>query len=241
MKRTILAATAAALLASVTLGIAAPNDQAGRPGGPTPAQMADNAAAMSDARIAALKAGLKLTPDQEKLWPALETALNDYSAKRITTYKAWMEKRQAMRAEARAARAAQPDAAAAQPGTPAPQADATPAPAPQADADAAPAARPNRDFVARLEQRADRMVERGTALKQLTAAAAPLYASLDDAQKRRFAVLFRVAEGPRSAQGRGWHHGPQRGQPWQRGEDGNSGRMHHGPGMMPPAGDSQRL
>ena len=29
----------------------------------------------ADARIAALRAGLKLTPDQEKLWPAVEDAI----------------------------------------------------------------------------------------------------------------------------------------------------------------------
>ncbi|MCI0465846.1 MAG: Spy/CpxP family protein refolding chaperone [Beijerinckiaceae bacterium] len=34
-------------------------------------------AAFLDARIAALHAGLKLTPEQEKLWPAVETALRD--------------------------------------------------------------------------------------------------------------------------------------------------------------------
>jgi hypothetical protein len=33
--------------------------------------------AFTDARIAALKAGLKLTPDQEKNWPALEKAMRD--------------------------------------------------------------------------------------------------------------------------------------------------------------------
>jgi zinc resistance-associated protein len=32
-------------------------------------------AAFLDARIAALRAGLKLTPEQEKLWPAVETAV----------------------------------------------------------------------------------------------------------------------------------------------------------------------
>ncbi|HUB64407.1 MAG TPA: Spy/CpxP family protein refolding chaperone [Methylocella sp.] len=35
----------------------------------------EDRAAFLDARIAALHAGLKLSPDQEKLWPAVETAL----------------------------------------------------------------------------------------------------------------------------------------------------------------------
>lgn len=39
----------------------------------------EDRAAMADARIAAVKAGLKLTPDQEKLWPPLETAVRDFT------------------------------------------------------------------------------------------------------------------------------------------------------------------
>lgn len=38
----------------------------------------EDKAAFLDARVAALKAGLKLTPAQEKYWPALESALRDY-------------------------------------------------------------------------------------------------------------------------------------------------------------------
>ncbi|MBV9558651.1 MAG: Spy/CpxP family protein refolding chaperone [Pseudolabrys sp.] len=38
---------------------------------------AEDVTAFGDARIAALKAGLKLTADQEKLWPPLEKALRD--------------------------------------------------------------------------------------------------------------------------------------------------------------------
>ena len=40
-------------------------------------------AAFADARIAALHAGLELTPDQEKNWPAFEQALRDMSKMRI--------------------------------------------------------------------------------------------------------------------------------------------------------------
>jgi hypothetical protein len=39
--------------------------------------------ALLDARIAAVKAGLKLTPDQEKNWPAIETAVRDFAKQRI--------------------------------------------------------------------------------------------------------------------------------------------------------------
>ncbi len=37
----------------------------------------EDRAAFFDSRIAGLKAGLKLTPEQEKLWPPVETALRD--------------------------------------------------------------------------------------------------------------------------------------------------------------------
>jgi hypothetical protein len=45
----------------------------------TPADMA----AFTDARIAALKAGLELTPDQAKNWPAFEQAVRDMAQLRI--------------------------------------------------------------------------------------------------------------------------------------------------------------
>jgi LTXXQ motif family protein len=44
---------------------------------------AEDRAAFTDARIAAVKAGLKLTPDQEKLWPPVEAAVRDFAKLRI--------------------------------------------------------------------------------------------------------------------------------------------------------------
>ena len=38
---------------------------------------AEDRQVLVDARIAALRAGLRLTPDQEKNWPAVETAIRD--------------------------------------------------------------------------------------------------------------------------------------------------------------------
>src|SRR6201985_1812703 len=43
----------------------------------------EDRAAMVDARIAAVHAGLKLNADQEKLWPPVETAVRDFSKLRI--------------------------------------------------------------------------------------------------------------------------------------------------------------
>jgi hypothetical protein len=44
---------------------------------------AEDRGAFADARIAAVHAGLKLTPDQEKLWPPVEAAVRDFAKLRI--------------------------------------------------------------------------------------------------------------------------------------------------------------
>jgi hypothetical protein len=54
--------------------------------------------------------------------------------------------------------------------------------------DQQPAANP----VERLQRRADALTSRGTALKHLADTAAPLYQSLDEAQRHRFMVLARL-------------------------------------------------
>jgi hypothetical protein len=59
---------------------------------PSPEDMA----AFTDARIAALKAGLELTPDQAKNWPAFEQALRDMAQLRA----ARVQSRQAARQQA---------------------------------------------------------------------------------------------------------------------------------------------
>jgi hypothetical protein len=43
----------------------------------------EDRAAFTDAHIAAVKAGLKLNADQEKLWPPVETAVRDFAKLRI--------------------------------------------------------------------------------------------------------------------------------------------------------------
>src|SRR5579872_6319039 len=61
--------------------------RAGPPWGPRAEQRyrpsAEDLAAFTDARIAALKAGLELTPDQAKNWPQFEQALRDMAQLRI--------------------------------------------------------------------------------------------------------------------------------------------------------------
>ena len=43
----------------------------------------EDRAAFADAKIAAVHAGLKLTPDQEKLWPPVEAAVREFAKLRI--------------------------------------------------------------------------------------------------------------------------------------------------------------
>jgi hypothetical protein len=107
---------------------------------------ADDIAAFTDARIASRKAALKLTPDQERHWPALEQALRDTSKERTA-------RREARRTAERRS-----------------------------------------DAIERLRDRADRMSARAAELRRIADAAQPLYQSLDEAQKRRFDVTFRMAE-----------------------------------------------
>jgi len=115
---------------------------------------AADVAAFTDARIAAMKAGLELTPDQAKNWPAFEQAVRDMAQLRVDRIKA----REAQDQQQSQQQAQQPEQQAMSP-------------------------------FDRLSRRADNMSKRSAALKKVADAGAPLYQSLDDAQKSRFTVL----------------------------------------------------
>src|SRR4030081_1585125 len=94
MKKILLAGTAALILAGSTAVYAQH-----RPWFHGHMRMsAEDRAAFADARIAAVHAGLKLTPDQEKLWPPVETAVKEFAKLRIDRAKARMK---AMRDDSR--------------------------------------------------------------------------------------------------------------------------------------------
>jgi hypothetical protein len=61
---------------------------------------ASDMSAYADARIAALKAGLTLNADQEKLWPPVETTLKELAKKRIDRVEQFRAERQARRDQA---------------------------------------------------------------------------------------------------------------------------------------------
>jgi hypothetical protein len=100
-------------------------------------------------------------------------------------------------------------------------------------------AQPSDDPIARLQRRADTMTQHGAALKRLADAAAPLYQGLDDAQKRRFAILARFMRPgedgmmPRDGSGQDGGPGGHGGMGGMRGPGG----YHMGPmGPMDPHG-----
>lgn len=139
----------------------------------------EDRAAFVDAKIAAVKAGLQLTPDQEKMWPPVEAAVRDFAKQRIALANARASERDARRAE-RDQKGSE---------------DSKPSTADQ-----------TRDPVARLRDRADRMAETAAGLKKIADAADPLYKSLNDGQKRRLAVLTRMG-GHHGWRGRGFERG----------------------------------
>ena len=135
--------------------------------GPNP----EDLGAFTDARVAALKAGLRLAPEQEKNWPAFEQAYRNLAKLRTDRFTA--DRGQGSAAD-------------------------------------------DQNMVDRLQRRADTVSQYGTALQDLAKAAKPLYQSLDDAQKRRFAALSRFLASPRHM-AMGMRHG------------GGHGFGHHGP------------
>jgi zinc resistance-associated protein len=210
MLKPVIAATAALAIAGSTYVYAQQRfDGHGGNGGPRAEHQhrhlsADDVAAFGDARIAALKAGLELTPDQAKNWPSFEQALHNMVQLRVQRIQAHQ--------------------AAAQ-GTQAPNANAT-------------------SPFDRMSRRADNMTKRGAALKQVADAGAPLYQSLNDAQKARFTMLARILR-PHEHR-HAMNDGGQNGQGWghrhfgQNGQDGNGPGWGHRRFSQNDQGDGQR-
>ena len=107
IKTTIAAGTIALMLAGA--GVALAQSAPPREGMRMMRPSAEDVAAFTDARIAALKAGLKLTAEQEKNWPAVETALRDLAKQRADRASAMAQRRDERRGNADAAQPA-PDA-----------------------------------------------------------------------------------------------------------------------------------
>lgn len=116
---------------------------------------AEDMSAFADAHIAALRAGLRLSAEQEKLWPPVEDALRSLARLHMAHMQVMRQNRGMMRM----------------------------------------------DPVGTLRAMADHMSQGADAMRKLADAAAPLYATLDEAQKRRLHVLARFMQ--RAMMGRG--------------------------------------
>jgi hypothetical protein len=87
MWKTVLAGSTALAIAGATLAYAQ-QGPGGRDNAPRWHPSAEDISAYGDARIAALHAGLKLNAEQEKNWPAVESALRDLSKQRSAWFAA---------------------------------------------------------------------------------------------------------------------------------------------------------
>ncbi|MDO8877980.1 MAG: Spy/CpxP family protein refolding chaperone [Pseudolabrys sp.] len=85
--KTLLAGTTALAIAGTTFAYAQGPGR-GHERGPHARMSAEDITAYGDARIAAIRAGLKLTPEQEKNWPAVEAALRDMAKQRSERFAA---------------------------------------------------------------------------------------------------------------------------------------------------------
>ncbi|MBZ6075445.1 Spy/CpxP family protein refolding chaperone [Microvirga puerhi] len=182
MKSLAILSAASALALAGTVAYAQPAPPpAGGPGGQgqRPQMSREDFESLTDARIASIQAGLKLTPDQQKLWGPVEQALRAQAATRTQMIEEFRQRR---------SRNERPD------------------------------------VMQRLEQGAAMATKRAENLNALSTAMKPLWASLDDRQKRLLPILMREGRPGRGA----WrgHHG-QRGQ---------MGMMQRGPGAMQPGG-----
>ena len=188
MWKAILAGTTALAIAGSSLVYA--QQRGGRPDGMQRGPNIEDMRAFAEARLAGLKAGLTLTPEQERNWPAFEQATREMQKLRLDRINAFLGER----------RNAQPRSF---------------------------------DPAERLRLRGTAMADTGAALKKLADATDPLYKSLDDNQKRRFAILGRMGGG-RDGGGGPQFRGRDGGGPDFRGRDGG------GPDFRGRDGDGRR-
>ena len=90
MKKSLILATAAAVIGGSVLAYAQQPGSAPGRWRPSAADMS----AFADARIAALKAGLTLSAEQEKLWPPVEAVMREMTKKRIDRFEKFHAERE---------------------------------------------------------------------------------------------------------------------------------------------------
>jgi len=184
MRRFISTFAALAIGALAFAGSAAADESHGPNSMERMQNWAEDHEAFLDAKLAGLKAGLRLTPDQEKLWPPFETAIRDAAKLHMDQMKSMIERTHKMHEQS------------------------------MEDSDDADSSGDAVSPVDRLMAMGQHMSAHGAAIEKVADAAKPLYASLDDSQKRRFAMLGRAL----FMMGHGHHGSPM--------------MMHGGMGMM---------
>jgi hypothetical protein len=176
MRRTSLASAVVLTLACGAAGTLPANAQRYREP-PSASQIADQV----DARIAKLKADLRLNDDQGKNWGSVQTALHDIGVNRANRY----FQRDKPAADTQRDRNAPADA-----NTAPPPRDANAAPSGDArDRDRDRSRMP--DIAEYMRREADDLSGRASDLRKLADATGPFYNSLDDGQKRRFIDYLR--------------------------------------------------
>jgi hypothetical protein len=143
MKKHLLLAVTAAVLALPLLRPAAAESSQSQA---QAQQFEADRATIVDARIAAIKAGLRLAPAQEKDWDNLEKVAREVIAARAARQQEAMKEAAAFR-----------------------------------DKD---------DVIDGMKLASKELIARGEEVQKVAEAAAPLYASMDAAQKHRFAMLL---------------------------------------------------
>ncbi len=139
--------------------------------------------ALLDAKLGGLKAGLRLNPEQEKLWAPFEAAVREVAELRMRHMASRMEMMHGGGGPGMMG-----------PGMMGPDED---------EGMGGPGSP-----IDRLEAMANRMTEGAAVLKKVVDAAKPLYASLDDTQKRDFGFLTReMMMLGHGRGGMGWGHG----------------------------------
>jgi hypothetical protein len=157
---------------------AAPADR--EPGRRPPLTAADREA-FTDARIAGIQAGLKLSADQQRLWPPLEQAIRAQAAARAARIEARLARMQERRQRREERQAARPDLM-----------------------------QRLEQRAERADRRADQVEKRAETLQGLVAALRPFWASLNEDQRRILPILMRDRESRRAGRDRRhgpMHHG----------------------------------
>ena len=146
---------------------------------PTANQIVD----MADARVATLKADLRLTPDEEKNWDGFRSTIRDIAVNRANQMDQMRNGRTVAKGQPFNTTTGNPDVNTPNSNTANADTSAAPQSRPADTSNATAQAQSAPDDIQALRIQADQLNSRADELKKIADAAQPLYASLDDAQR----------------------------------------------------------